>query len=168
MISEFKILDFVLVTIFLLGFGISFYVVTFFFTEKFLGFDSMFNEQTVFLVVINIQFIVLIVLVFVFIVLVVIVFVVFYICRQIRCLDYNRFIVINYLFFVNFFIFNEENVLVFFLFRLTREDRCLVILQILRDIISEEQGVKVYIWSGQFGCIIILLFNDMFNIKNEI
>lgn len=147
-ISELKTSDFVPATTPLPGLGTSFHAVTFFPTEKPLGPDSMSNEQTVSLAATNTQFIALTVSVSVFIVLAAIAFVVFHICRQTRCLDYNRSTVINHPPPVNFFISNEENAPVPPPPRLTREDRCSVTSQTSRDITSEEQGVKVYTWSG--------------------
>lgn len=147
-ISELKTSDFVPATTSPPGSGVSYRTATFFPTEKPLGPDSMSNEQTASLATTNTQFIALTVSVSVFIVLAAVAFVIFHICRQTRGLVYNRSTIINHPPPVNFFISNEENAPVPPPPRLTREDRCSVTSQTSKDITSEEQGVKVYTWSG--------------------
>ncbi|XP_061179610.1 carboxypeptidase N subunit 2-like [Saccostrea echinata] len=96
----------------------------------------------------NNQFITLTVSVSVFIILVAVGFVIFLVCRQSRGLVYNRSTIINHPPPVNFFISNEENAPVPPPAKLTRQDRSSVTSQTSRDITSEDQGVKIYTWSG--------------------
>lgn len=118
-------------------------------TQKPLGPGSISVEQTGSEATTNTQFIALTVSVSVFIVLIAIAFVIFHVCRQSRGLVYNRSTIINHPTPVNFFISNEENAPIPPTPpKLTREDRCSVTSQTSRDITSEEQGVKVYTWSG--------------------
>lgn len=117
-------------------------------SRKPLGPDSMSDEQTSSASSTNSQFIALTISVSVFIILVAVAFVVFHVCRQSRGLVYNRSTIINHPPPVNFFISNEENAPVPPPPKLSRQDRSSVTSQTSKDITSEEQGVKVYTWSG--------------------